>query len=123
MVQIGLFKHATNQRQLEPGEVLFREGDSGDVMYAVVEGTISLTAGGRVVEEVGESGILGEMAIIDQSPRSATATAITAARVVPVDVRQFTFLVQEHPNFAILVMTVMVERLRRLNATVQNTAR
>lgn len=118
MVEINFFRHATNRQQLAPGEVLFREGDAGDTMFAVIEGDVELSCSGRVVDDVGAGGIVGEMALIDSEPRSATATAKTAACVVPVDARQFTFLVQEHPTFAILVMKVMAERLRRTNAAV-----
>ena len=81
MTEIGLFKHAKDTVALEPGEVLFREGDPGEVMFAVVEGRIELSRHGHGVEEVGPGGILGELALIDASPRSATATAGTAARV------------------------------------------
>jgi CRP-like cAMP-binding protein len=68
---------------------------------------------GVVLEAVGPGGILGELALIDASPRSATATATTTARVVPVDEERFTYLVNEHPTFALQVMSVMADRLRR----------
>ena len=100
---------------LSPGDVLFHEGDAGDVMFAVVEGEVELTRGDRVVDKIGAGGIVGEMALIDTEPRSATAMARTAARVVRVDQRHFTFLVHEHPTFALQVMKIMAERLRRAN--------
>ena len=115
MTEIGLFKHAKDTVALEPGDVLFREGDQGEEMFAVVEGRIDLSRNGHAVEEVGPGGIVGELALIDASPRSATATAGTAARVARVDQKQFTFLVQEHPTFALQVMKIMSERLRRTN--------
>jgi CRP/FNR family cyclic AMP-dependent transcriptional regulator len=115
MVEINLFRHAPNAIELQSGDLLFREGDPGDVMFSVLEGNVELSRGGAVVEDVGPGGILGEMALIDAAPRSATAAARTAARVVPVDQRQFKYLVQEHPTFALKVMTVMAERLRRAN--------
>ena len=70
---------------------------------------------GRVIETVGEGGILGELALVDHSVRGATATAATAARLAPVDESRFTFLVQEHPTFALQVMKIMAERLRQAN--------
>ena len=84
-------------------------------MFAVVEGEIELIRDGTVVETVGAGGILGELALIDPAPRSAGARVRTAARVVRIDKRQFTFLVHEHPTFALQVMTVMAERLRKTN--------
>lgn len=118
MAKINIFKHAQDTVALQPGEVLFRQGDPGDVMFAVVEGEIELSRAGNVIETVGPGGITGELALIDSAPRSATATAGAAARVVPVDHKYFTFLVQEHPTFALQVMTVMAERLRKTNERV-----
>ncbi len=115
MVEINLVRHASDAVALESGDLLFREGDPGDVMFSVLEGTIELSRNGAVIEDVGPGGILGEMALIDKAPRSASATARTAARVVSVDHKQFKYLVQEHPTFALQVMAVMAERLRRAN--------
>ena len=116
MAEINIFKHSPDARTLEPGEILFREGDAGDAMFAVVEGGIELVVGGEAVEVVGPGGILGELSLVDAAPRSATARAQAASRVVPVDHRQFVFLVQEHPTFALQVMAIMAERLRKTNA-------
>ncbi len=115
MAEINLFKNARDSIAVAAGDVLFRDGDDGDVMFALVEGEVELVRDGVVLEDVGPGSIFGEMALIDPSPRSATAQARTAARVVTVDRAHFTFLVQEHPTFALQVMTVMAERLRRAN--------
>jgi CRP/FNR family transcriptional regulator, cyclic AMP receptor protein len=115
VAEINLFKNARDSIAVAAGDVLFREGDDGDVMFALVEGEVELVRDGVVLEDVGPGSIFGEMALIDPSPRSATAQARTAARVVTVDRAHFTFLVQEHPTFALQVMTVMAERLRRAN--------
>jgi CRP-like cAMP-binding protein len=117
MAQINFFRNATDLRTLTAGEVVFREGDHGDLMFAVVEGTIELSVNGRVVDTVSEGQIVGEMALIDESPRSATATAAGDATVAPVDRKRFVYLVQEHPTFALLVMEIMAERLRKANAS------
>ena len=115
MVEINVFRNVPNPRALAAGEVLFREGDEGDLMFAVLEGELVLTVAERVVDRIGPGQIVGEMALIDRSPRSATATAGVATSVAPVDKTAFTDLVQEHPTFALLVLEVMAERLRRAN--------
>ena len=120
MVEINIFKHAADAENVEPDTVLFRRGDPGDVMYAVVEGEIDLLLDDTVVETVHAGGILGELALIDAAPRSAEARARTTARIVRVDQRQFTFLVHEHPTFALQVMKVMAERLRHTNEGVHS---
>ncbi|MDQ1448308.1 MAG: family transcriptional regulator, cyclic receptor protein [Actinomycetota bacterium] len=115
MTEINLFKSSPDAYEVAVGETLFTEGDPGDAMYAVIEGHVEVTLGGQVVEQVGSGGILGELALIDASPRAATATATTPSRVARVDRKHFLFLVQEHPTFAIQVMAVMAERLRHAN--------
>jgi CRP-like cAMP-binding protein len=115
-VEINIFRNSRDARVLEPGEVLFHEGTEGDVMFAVVQGQVELTCHRRVIDVVGPGGIIGELALIDPAPRSATATAVGEAHVVTVDRQHFSFLVQQHPTFALQVMAVMAERLRRANA-------
>ena len=115
MTEINIFKHSKDARTVEPGEALFRTGDNGDTMFAVVDGEVDLVLGDVVVETVGAGGILGELALIDHAPRSADAIVRAKANVVSIDQRQFTFLVHEHPTFALQVMTIMAERLRKTN--------
>jgi len=115
VAEINIFRSASDAESLAPGAVLFHEGDEGDAMFAVVDGEVELCRDGSRIEVVGPGGILGEMALIDSAARSADATALTAAKVVRVDRRRFTFLVQEHPTFALNVMAVMAERLRKAN--------
>jgi CRP-like cAMP-binding protein len=115
MTEINIFRHSTDAVDMPAGATLFSESDPGDVMYAVVDGEVELTLHGQMLEILGPGSIVGEMALIDDAPRSTSATVRSAARVVRVDRRQFTFLVHEHPTFALQVMTVMAERLRRVN--------
>jgi CRP-like cAMP-binding protein len=95
------------------GSVIFHEGDPGNVMYVVQAGEVEIQAGGRVVEVVGPDGIFGEMALIDQAPRSAAAVAKTDCVLLPITQKQFLYMVEETPFFAIRVMQVMSTRLRR----------
>lgn len=66
-----------------------------------------------MLEVLGPGQIVGEMALVDHSPRSATAVARTSCKVVVVPEKRFLFLVQQTPFFALQVMRVMAERLRR----------
>ena len=112
MAEINVFRNARDTVDLQPGEVLFREADDGTTMFAVIDGEIELTIRGTSVEIVGPGGILGELALIDPAPRTATATARTSAKLARVDHDQFVHLVQDHPTFALRVMEVMAGRLR-----------
>ena len=115
MSEINLFRNATDTLALEPGAAVFEQGDPGDVMYAVVEGSVDIVLDDRVLETVDSGGIVGEMALIDDGPRSASAIASTPVRLARIGEREFMFLVQEHPTFALQVMRILAERIRRAN--------
>ena len=115
MSGINIFKHASNTLTVQPGEVVFKEGDPGDVMYAVIEGSVDIVLGDAVLETVEGGGLIGELALVDSEPRSASAIARTTSRLARVDEREFMFLVQEHPTFALQVMRILAERIRRAN--------
>jgi CRP-like cAMP-binding protein len=95
------------------GETIFSEGDKGDRMYVVRSGQVEVERDGKIVETLSASGIFGEMALIDGSPRAATARAKTDCEVAPITEKSFLFLVHETPYFAIAVMRALAERLRR----------
>jgi CRP/FNR family transcriptional regulator, cyclic AMP receptor protein len=99
--------------KFEPGEVIFSEGDKGDKMYVIRSGEIEVERDGKIVETLSGGGIFGEMALIDGSPRAATARAKTACEVAPITEKTFLFLVHETPFFAIAVMRSLADRLRR----------
>lgn len=105
------------------GTTIFNAGDPGDRMYVVKEGEVEIRLGDQVVERIGPEGIFGELALIDHEPRSATAVASEDTSLYPVDQRMFLFMVDETPFFAISVMRVMSERLRRGAAWEKLTAR
>ena len=65
---------------------------------------------------VGPGALIGEMALIDDSPRTASAVAKTSCRLAEIDRRRFHFLVQQTPHFATHVMKTLADRLRRMNA-------
>jgi CRP-like cAMP-binding protein len=116
MSTTDLFRNARDALTYEPGQTVFREGDRGDVMYAVVEGEVEILLGDRVINTAGAGSIIGELALVDDSPRSATARTRTACKLVPIGQKRFEFLVQQTPFFAIHVMRVMADRLRQLTS-------
>jgi CRP/FNR family cyclic AMP-dependent transcriptional regulator len=111
-----LFKHSENQRTFQAGTVIFAEGDRADSMYVVLDGEVDVRVGSNLLEVIGPGEIIGEMALVDSNPRSATAVVKSACRLALVDEKRFQFLVQQTPYFALHVMQVMADRLRRMNA-------
>lgn len=115
MELLELFKHSPNKKKVKAGEILFTEGDPGNAMYVILEGEIEIVALRHVFEVAGPGSVVGEMALIDPGPRTAAARVKIDAVVVPIDEKEFLFLVQKMPNFAILVMTLLVKRLRSMD--------
>lgn len=102
-------------RSFSVDEKIFLAGDPGSEMYVVKTGKVHIIAGGAVVEHIEANGVFGEMALIDGSPRSATAKAAEATEVAPVDKETFVYLVQKNPDFALEVMQLLTKRIRQMN--------
>jgi CRP/FNR family transcriptional regulator, cyclic AMP receptor protein len=84
-------------------------------MYVVKEGEVDIVINDFRLETVLPDGIFGELSLIDQETRIASAIARTNCTLQAIDKRHFLFLVQETPLFAIQVMKVMADRLRRVD--------
>ena len=85
-----------------------------DKMYLLLEGEVALLARGRQIGAVKAGEIFGEMAAITESPRSATAVARSACRVIGLDDRQFLAALREKPEFALMLLGLMIRRLRAM---------
>lgn len=109
---INLFRDVTAAENYVEGEAIFHAGQSGEFMYIVQEGEVDLLVNGHWVETVGEGGVFGEMALVDNQPREVSAVARTNVQIVPIDADLFRDLLQEAPDFAIQVMITMADRLR-----------
>ncbi|MGH7959663.1 MAG: cyclic nucleotide-binding domain-containing protein [Opitutaceae bacterium] len=117
-MKIQLFEHDQPPESFPADRVVFNEGERGDSMFAVPNGTVDLVMHGKVVETVEAGGVFGEMALIEDKPRSATAVVRREAKLVTIDRKRFMFLVQQNPFFALQLMTVMAERLRRMDESI-----
>jgi CRP/FNR family transcriptional regulator len=105
------------EKQLNTGEVLFKDGDPGDEMYLIKSGKVRISKPAGDVEKtlavLKEGDFFGEMSVIDGSPRSATATAIEPAELVIFDREVFMNQVRENP----LIEYVLHTLIRRLRET------
>lgn len=111
----GLFQNSTKTHAFKAGDAIFSVGDPGDAMYGIVSGDVEIFMGDRLLAQLTTDDVFGEMALIDHTPRSATAIAKTDCKIAILDQHHFLFLVQETPMFALHVMSTMAERLRRMN--------
>lgn len=97
-------------------KVIMKAGEGGVFMYVVVEGRVAISIKSRIVERVGPGGIFGEMALVDQSPRAATATAETDCSLLSINRNDFLALVKSHPDFAVSLLKSAADRLRYMTS-------
>jgi CRP/FNR family transcriptional regulator, cyclic AMP receptor protein len=113
-VTLDVFRNEPDTEQHRAGTVLFREGERGESMFVILDGQVELRVNGTMFETLGPGGVLGEMALIDQSPRVATAVALTDVSLARIPEKRFLFMVRETPHFALQIMRLMADRLRRM---------
>jgi CRP-like cAMP-binding protein len=95
-------------------KVIMKEGDAGVFMYIVLEGRVVVSIKGKAVEHVGPGGVFGEMALVDQSPRAATATAESDCDLLAITRKDFLDLVKSNPAFGVSLLTAAADRLRTM---------
>jgi CRP/FNR family cyclic AMP-dependent transcriptional regulator len=101
------------------GISIFQEGSAGALAYVVLEGRVALSIQGKVVQRVGPGGIFGEMALIDQSTRAASAAAETDCALVSINRAVFVNLVKANPEFGAALLGAVAERVRFIAARVK----
>jgi CRP-like cAMP-binding protein len=112
-----------NQKTFQPGEVIFREGDEADSMYILLEGAVDLKKkvekGETVLKTVNvPNEFFGEMALLDDRPRSATAVAAAPTRLIEIDEATFENLILTNGKFALKIIKVLSERIRSSNVQI-----
>lgn len=104
-------------RRFDPGEVLFERGDPGDAMYLIRSGQVRIFLRSDQEEDVtfryyGAGQIVGEFALIDDQPRSASADAYDLAQLLILEKQDFVNLLRDHPIIGIEMMRSLTERIR-----------
>ncbi|MCZ6784003.1 MAG: Crp/Fnr family transcriptional regulator [Proteobacteria bacterium] len=115
----------TSTRRLKPKEVLIHKGEPGNQLYGVIEGRLKVHAAGKDGKEVvfgfsdpGE--VIGEIALLDQNPRSATITAVEPSELLTLDRRDFLPFLARYPKVAIHLAELLAGRVRRLTETTED---
>jgi CRP-like cAMP-binding protein len=106
------------------GEVLCREGDKGDQMFIIQEGTVEVVTSNSGRETslatLAKGAIIGEMAVFENEPRSATVRAVGDVRALTVDKKNLLRRVSEDPTLAFRLIQTLSERVRRLTISVRD---
>jgi len=100
------------EKHFDKREVVFREGEFGDMLYVVVRGHVVVEKGGHVLAELGRGESFGEMAVLDEEPRNATVTATEATDVLAVGSEALYEILQERVEIAEGIIRVLSQRLR-----------
>jgi len=118
-IALQFFQSAGKPQSIAKGKKIFAEREKGlpfllmpNKMYLLLEGEVSVVANSKPIATVRRGEIFGEMAAINQAPRSAAAVAKTPCRVIALDDRQFQTALVRKPEFALMLMSLMISRLR-----------
>jgi len=108
-----------DERVYEPGDVIFKEGDTSTEMFILQEGKVVITkdvAGHDVFLAMLERGdFFGEMALLDSQPRHATCSALVRTRVVAIKSGELLMKLRRDPTFALEMLQTMIRRIRYLD--------
>jgi CRP/FNR family transcriptional regulator len=114
-----------NVKLFESGDLIFKEGEKGDLMYVLLEGAVELKMklerGETVLKTVDTANdFFGEMALLDERPRSASAMAVKKTKVLAVDGPTFESMILANGKFALKIIKVLAARIRRSNDQVSD---
>lgn len=96
----------------DAGKMIMQEGTGGAFMYVVLEGKVAISIKGGIVARAGPGGVFGEMALVDQSVRAATATAETPCALLAINRNVFLHLVKTSPAFGAALLAGLAERAK-----------
>jgi CRP-like cAMP-binding protein len=109
----------------QKSDVIFRQGSPGEEMYIIYKGKVCLYTEGKsgqkeLLASLEAGDFFGEMALVDDSPRSATGIAeVDNTQVLVLDKKKFTYLVRNQPDFALVVMSKLCQNLRDTTLSLQ----
>jgi CRP-like cAMP-binding protein len=110
--ELGRLVKAMRDSRFNEGEVITTEGRSGVGFFLIEDGNATVSLRGEIVRTLGPGDHFGEIALIDEGPRSATVTASTDLRCRGLAAWEFKSFVQEHPEVAWPLLETLASRLR-----------
>jgi PAS domain S-box-containing protein len=108
---------AQTRRQYLSGEVIFREGDIGSTMLTIISGSVEVIKDGVVIARRGAGETIGEMALVESTPRFATVVASGNCEIEECSQERFLDVVRDDPTFALGVMKILSHRLRESDSS------
>ena len=106
-----------DETRLRTGTILTREGAPGHECFILLDGHADVRIGGKIVARIGPGEIVGEMALLESEPRTATVVTTTPVRALVMTRPNFTALLEQAPNIARRVMRTLAHRLREVQSS------
>ena len=118
--RLKLLAFTSERVQFAAGQRFFSQGDAADAAYVILEGradvSLNTPTGEIKIAELGKNALVGEMAILSDSPRSATITAAGPTTALRIDKRVFLELLTQFPQMSLAIMREIARRLEKTNA-------
>ncbi len=109
--------------QLEPNNIIFKEGDIGKSLYVIISGRVNIIQNDKIITSLGSGHCLGEMALLDQEPRSAGAIANEETILIKIDQEGFYELMTANADIMKQIVKILAQRLRKMNKKLTNDPR
>lgn len=109
---------ASDEIDRSAGDVLTKQGDTGREAFVIVEGTAIVKRNDRKVAELGPGSAVGDYALLDRGPRTATVEAKTDMKVLVLGPREFSGLLDEVPTLSHKLMQAMASKIRELDTKI-----
>jgi CRP/FNR family transcriptional regulator, cyclic AMP receptor protein len=100
---------------VDAGYVLIREGQQGREFFVIVSGTVQIDRAGTVIRTMGPGEFLGDIALLTEGPRTATATTLTPASLLVLGHREFHSLLDQFPSIRLAVLEALAVRIQDLD--------
>jgi len=126
--ELAAIASVTEEIVVEPGEIVIREGESGDTLYLIIQGRVAVLKGyaekaegkeGVELAQISDGDYFGEMALFEDAPRSATIRTLDKSRLLVLHKREFTEIVREYPQIALHICRALSQRIRELHSKVR----
>lgn len=111
-VSLGRIARLADEVDLPAGRVIMRQGQTGNEFFVIVDGKVAVEQDGRRINNLGPGDFLGEIALVDHRPRTATATCETPCRLLVIAHREFHTLLADWPAIQQQILRSLAERLR-----------
>lgn len=116
--ELAKIAKAGDEVQIKAGSTLTQQGDAGREAFVIIDGTATVKRGGRKVTTLGPGACVGELALLDHGPRTATVVADDDMTVFVLGAREFAGVLADVPALSRKIMAVLAERIRELDRKV-----